>query len=436
LRERVAVPHRDRLVLERLIVDRERERRPDLILAPVAAADRAAVVVLGAVAAAELFVECARTPHHVLVAADEREHRRLHGRHQRVETEHGAVALRHHLLVVGVDEQRHEDPLDAHGRLDHVRDVALAALRVDVLELRRRVARVLGEVVVAAVRDALELRPADRVEVFDVARAARVVRALLGGVLANPEPAFAQAVSEVPAHPLVDPVAPPALRVPRRDEVLHLHLLELAHPEEEVAGRDLVAERLTHLRDAEGRLAPGELEHVLEVDEDALSRLGAEERTRRVVLHGAHVRLEHEVELARLGQVAVLGLARVPARAPAAGRAVELVGSKPELARAAVDQRVREPFDMARGFPDARVEDDGRVERDDVVALLDHRLEPGVPDVRLHEDAVVAVVVGRAEAAVDLGGGEDEPAPPAERHDLVHGGDTRGRVKLRHGAKR
>ena len=32
----------------------------------------------------------------------------------------------------------------------------------------------------------------------------------------------------------------------------------------------------------------------------------------------------------------------------------------------------------------------------------------------------MAVVVGRAEPAVDLGGGEDEAAPPAERHDLVH----------------
>ena len=49
-------------------------------------------------------------------------------------------------------------------------DVPLAALGVDPLELRAGGSRVLRQVEVAAVRDALELRPADRVEVLDVAR--------------------------------------------------------------------------------------------------------------------------------------------------------------------------------------------------------------------------------------------------------------------------
>ena len=142
--------------------------------------------------------------------------------------------------------------------------------------------------------------------------------------------------------------------------------------------------------------------------------------------HRADLRLEHEVELARLGEVAVRRLARPLARLPAALRVLELVGAEPELAGAAVDERVGEAGDVAGGLPDGGVEDDRRVEGDDVVALLHHRLEPELADVVLREDAVVAVVVRRAEPAVDLGGGEDEAAPPAERHDLVH----------RHGAGR
>ena len=47
LRERVAVAHGDRAVLERLVVDRHAQRRADLVLAAVALADRAALVVLG-----------------------------------------------------------------------------------------------------------------------------------------------------------------------------------------------------------------------------------------------------------------------------------------------------------------------------------------------------------------------------------------------------
>ena len=108
------------------------------------------------------------------------------------------------------------------------------------------------------------------------------------------------------------------------------------------------------------------------------------------------------------------------ARPAAALRVVELVGAEAQLARAAVDERVGEAGDVAGRLPDARVEDDRGVERDDVVPLLHHRLEPQRADVVLHQHAVVAVVVRRAEAAVDLRRREDEAAPPRERHDLVH----------------
>ena len=67
-----------------------------------------------------------------------------------------------------------------------------------------------------------------------------------------------------------------------------------------------------------------------------------------------------------------------------------------------------------------------RVQGDDVVALVDHRPPPRVLDVVLEQDAVVPVVVGVAEAAVDLRRGEDEAAALAQRHDLVHGHDVVG----------
>ena len=88
-----------------------------------------------------------------------------------------------------------------------------------------------------------------------------------------------------------------------------------------------------------------------------------------------------------------------------------MVGAEALLAVAAVDERIGEAADVARDLPDARVEDDRGVEREDVVALLHHRRQPAGLDVVLQQDAVVAVVVGGAEAAVDLRGGEDEAAP-------------------------
>src|SRR3712207_8568804 len=52
-------------------------------------------------------------------------------------------------------------------------------------------------------------------------------------------------------------------------------------------------------------------------------------------------------------------------------------------------------------------------------------ISPLALHVALEQHAVVAEVVGRAEAPVDLRAREDEAAPLAQRDDLVHGDDVR-----------
>src|SRR5205807_1833856 len=49
-----------------------------------------------------------------------------------------------------------------------------------------------------------------------------------------------------------------------------------------------------------------------------------------------------------------------------------------------------------------------------------HRLPPRLADIPEHEHAEWAVVIGRAEAAVDLGRRKHEPAPLAQVHHLLH----------------
>src|SRR5439155_18823901 len=98
--------------------------------------------------------------------------------------------------------------------------------------------------------------------------------------------------------------------------------------EDEVARRYLVAERLAHLRDPERRLLARELQNVLEVDEDALRRLRAQVGDRAGLLHGADRGLEHQVEFARLRQIALVSFARVLGRFEPALKFVEVVGAK------------------------------------------------------------------------------------------------------------
>jgi hypothetical protein len=133
-----------------------------------------------------------------------------------------------------------------------------------------------------------------------------------------------------------------------------------------------------------------------------------------VVLHRAHIGLEHQVELAGLGE-ALLGAA------VGTGAGVgQLIGPEPLLAVAAVDERVGEGGDVTRCFPHLRRHQDGGVETDDVVAALDHGPPPRLFDVALEEDAEGPVVPGGPEAPVDLARREHETPALGQVDDGVH----------------
>ncbi len=114
-----------------------------------------------------------------------------------------------------------------------------------------------AQIEVGAVRDAFELAPVGTLEaeaVFDVDGALRIVRELLFGMLVVAQVLRLHTEVEVPLGARVDPVLLPCLVGAGFDEELHLHLFELARTEDEVAGRDFVAEALAGVRDAERRL--------------------------------------------------------------------------------------------------------------------------------------------------------------------------------------
>ena len=249
-------------------------------------------------------------------------------------------------------------------------------------------------------------------------------------------------------------------------EKLHLHLLEFARTEGEVARRDFVAETFALLRDAERHLHAAAVHHVAEVDEHPLRRFRPKERLAVVALHRADVRLEHQVELTRLGQraqllrvrgkhlvglghggeidhlavprqlVRVLGLEfEMLKRAPGdlllrvavgdAGdeyllfavlhpRALDVVVAVAALALAAVDHQVVEQVVMPGGLPNARVHDDrrldaGHLERprrtlrlNPLIVRGDHVRPPGVFDVALQLNAKRTVIPQTVETTVNF----------------------------------
>ena len=238
------------------------------------------------------------------------------------------------------------------------------------------------------------------------------------------------------------PVVEPLKVGARLAEELELHLLELAHAEDEVARGDLVAEGLADLTDAERQLfARGALD-IVEVDKDALRGLGTEVDGVLRVLGHALEGLEHEVKLADVGKVVLaaaragdlmlldellhLGLGegvdglRQFKTGPGAPVLDDLVRAETLMALAAVHQRVGEAAEVTGGDPGLGIHQNGGVQTDVVGVLLHELLPPGALDVVLQLRAERTVVPGVGETAVDFAARENEAAVFAQRDDLVH----------------
>ncbi len=145
-------------------------------------------------------------------------------------------------------------------------------------------------------------RRQERKGILDVGRAAGVMAQLLPVVLAEPQALAGQPQVGIPAVTAVAPELVPGRRRRRMAEKLDLHLLELARAEGEVARSDLVAKALAHLGDAERHAYARAIEHVLEIDEDALRGFRTQEGRILFAPQRPDRRLEHQVELARLGE--------------------------------------------------------------------------------------------------------------------------------------
>ena len=327
--------------------------------------------------------------------------------------------------------------------------------------------------------DALDLLETEREVVFDVGRGIGIVRQFV--VVVETVAVVAEAQCTVPGHTGLLPLLPPLHLLAGTYEELHLHLLEFAHAEDELAGHDLVAERLSDLRDSERQFHAAGLLHVQEIDEDTLCRLGTQVDRIGTLGRRAHLGREHQVELAHLRPVArtrnrahdlavdddltqfiqvigVLGghetLVHLVALGEGFGHTgrslavLLLVERLPEalaglldlffdlfillgqpvfdqhvsavtlLRVLVVDQRVVERTDMARSLPRAGMHEDRGIQPHDILVQLDHRIPPITLDVILQLHAVLAVVVDGAEPVVYLARGEYEPVLLAVRHQF------------------
>ena len=302
--------------------------------------------------------------------------------------------------------------------------------------------------------DTLYLLEAERHLELDVCRGVGIVGQFLVVMVA----VFLVTETEdlVPAEACLTPVVEPFQLFAGTNEELHLHLLELAHTEDELTCHNLVTECLADLCDTERYTHAACFLHVEVVHEDALCGLRTKINLHRSVGSRTHLGLEHEVELTDVGPVAcaaygvndlvvednlfqlievigvhclgkpcvkfvtLAGVFEYTGVGLAEHRLVEAlaetlcgfcyllvdflvelrdfilnedIGAITLFGILVVNQGVVERVNMARGLPDGRVHEDSRVDANDVVVEHGHSLPPIAFDIVLQLHAVLTVVI-------------------------------------------
>ena len=439
LLHRVAVADGHALILlVRIEIIGNAVRRADLILTAIALADRAGVVEIDHEMLGEHLIDLVGLLGKLL---GERQHCALERREHRVEVHDGAHILlalcigAEHLGVIGFGQDREEQTLHAERRLNDIRDIALICLRIEVIKRLAGGIAVLREVVVGSVGNAPELAPAEREQILKVSRRLGIEAKLLCGVVAQAEILLLQTDLQQEVLAVAAPVLEPFQIGVGLAEEFQLHLLKFADAENEVAGRDLIAEGFADLADAERDLAARSALDIGKVDEDALCRFRTEIQLGFAVLGNALEGLEHQVELADIGEIRLAAVRADDAlfadvvhhlliRPARDIRAVEIldeiVCAVTRFALAAVHERIGESAEVTGGDPCLRVHEDRAVQTDIVRIGLHEEMPPCLFDVVFELNAERAVVPCICEAAVDLGACVHKAAPLTESDELIH----------------
>ena len=182
-------------------------------------------------------------------------------------------------------------------------DIVLVLFLVEIGEVLAGVLLMLLEVIIGAVGHAPELAPAEGEHKLKVRGGLGVEGELLRLVIPEAQILILDVKAQQPVVAEVAPVLEPLQIGAGLAEELQFHLLKFPDAEDEVTGCDLVAKAFAHLAHTEGKLFPGGALDSGEVHKDALSGLRPEVDLGGRVLGDALMGLEHQVELADIGEV-------------------------------------------------------------------------------------------------------------------------------------
>ena len=452
------------------MVNGDAERRTDCILTAVSLADGILFLVLAVEVVLE-FVHNLLGKFRQTVLLDQRKHCSLDRCKRSRYAEHRAgLAVFELFLLVRVAEHCKYHTVHTYGGFYYIRGICAVLFRIEILDFPARIPLVVAEVEVGTAVYALEFLESEREVKFYVGGGICIVGEFL--VVVETVVLRTHTKVDVPLHTLLLPFCKPVEFRSRLDEELHLHLLELPHPEYELTCDNLVAECLSYLSDTERNLHSSGLLHVKIVHENALGGLRTQINDVGRVCRATHRSLEHKVELPYVGPVAgsadrtyyvavyyyltVLGkiacglgghialvhliISRLLAKHVGVGcaelllveRLAELlaallnllvdfflnlseivldehVGTVTLLRVLVVNERIVECAHVTGSLPDARVHENAGIDAHNVFVEAGHRLPPVLLYVVLEFHSHLTIIVNGCQSVIYFAGRENKP---------------------------
>src|SRR5438552_8975563 len=95
-------------------------------------------------------------------------------------------------------------------------------------------------------------------------------------------------------------------------KIFQLHLLEFTRAKSEIARIDFVTKRFANLCDAEWQFLARNFKNVFELNKNGLCCFRTQVSDGAFICRGTHMRFEHQIELARFGQVLATAIWALP----------------------------------------------------------------------------------------------------------------------------
>jgi len=212
--------------------------------------------------------------HNAVVLLEQRQHRDLDRRQIFIEPHDHSGLFLDRLFVIRIDEKRQSRAIHAARRLNDIRIKFFVGDLVLIHQFLAGELGVLFKIIIRAVGNTFQFRPAERKQIFHVGTAGGVMRQLILGVLTQTQTVLTQAHIQIPLVPRPDPFFVTFWRLRGQAKIFDFHLLEFTRAESKIAGGDFVAERFADLGDAKRKFTVGAVNDILKVDEYALRGFG------------------------------------------------------------------------------------------------------------------------------------------------------------------